>query len=279
MPDNMPVPPANADQDPTGDQTKVQKEVPSAIAPETGTEPPLSSHELTCKTKRDVWDHAKFAAELIGLGFLIAYTIYTAGIYCANRKSAEATQNTFLEIQKQTLLQKQQLIGTQAAIVDLWQNTPPELSIDNLQEVRFVRLDLENSGHVTATSVQVRLEIARLTLPNENKIGNAVNAEFMVPSLAQEKRIHRDFRFFVNPADTKLIFDTKQTIRLSGTITYNNGFDQIIPVPICFSYLAYTVRNKAGAERGSGSGFQRCEELGAALQSVQKEKIAALQRD
>jgi hypothetical protein len=65
----------------------------SNAVPEMKVPPSHASYKITCEKKRDKWDIAKLVAELIGLGFLIAYTLYTAGIYCANRKAAEAAKS------------------------------------------------------------------------------------------------------------------------------------------------------------------------------------------
>src|SRR5208282_3621016 len=68
--------------------------------------PPHSHYEVTCNKKRDGWDWAKMGAEFVGIIFLIAYTLYTCGIYHANRKAAEAARdaaNTATQQRKDTV--------------------------------------------------------------------------------------------------------------------------------------------------------------------------------
>jgi len=65
------------------------------LAPATGVSKPdippaPHSYQITCNAKKDWRDKIKFWAELIGLAFLIAYTVFTALMYCANKKAANA---------------------------------------------------------------------------------------------------------------------------------------------------------------------------------------------
>ena len=84
MTDNQPIPPI---------PSHPANDAPPTGAPEVKAPPSHSCYKITCDKKRDGWDYAKLVAEFIGLGFLIAYTLYTAGIYCANRKAAEAAKS------------------------------------------------------------------------------------------------------------------------------------------------------------------------------------------
>ncbi len=92
-PNNEPVPAApQTNQNPANNTANPNDTISSAAIPEVKVPPSKTCHTVTCKTKRDGWDIAKLVAEFVGLGFLIAYTIYTAGIYCANKKAAEAAK-------------------------------------------------------------------------------------------------------------------------------------------------------------------------------------------
>jgi hypothetical protein len=118
MADDQPIPPApQTDKDADNKAGRPESAVPPPSAPEAKAPPSHPCYEITREKKRDGWDYAKFFAELIGLGFLITYTLYTAGIYCANRTAAKATQDTFHEIQKQTTLQRQQLVASQVPLL------------------------------------------------------------------------------------------------------------------------------------------------------------------
>jgi len=64
-----------------------------AVRSEVQIPPSQPCYKITCEKKRDGWDQAKLVAEFVGIVFLIVYTIYTAGIYCANKKAAEAAKS------------------------------------------------------------------------------------------------------------------------------------------------------------------------------------------
>jgi hypothetical protein len=85
---NKPAPqtdPNAADKNPS-----VDSGIPPIASPK--MEPPASHpcYKISCDKKSDGWDYAKLVAEFVGLGFLIVYTLFTAGMYCANRKAADA---------------------------------------------------------------------------------------------------------------------------------------------------------------------------------------------
>jgi len=106
MTDNQPIPAAPQSENDSDNDTAHPN---NNAVPEVKVPPSHARYSIACQTKRDKWDIAKLVAEFIGLGFLIAYTLYTAGIYRANRKAAEAAHDTLGEIQKQTTVLRQQL--------------------------------------------------------------------------------------------------------------------------------------------------------------------------
>src|ERR1035437_590568 len=63
--------------------------------------PAPRSYQITCKTEKDWRDKTKFWAELFGLVVLIAYTVFTALMYCANNSAATAAKETADSFQKQ----------------------------------------------------------------------------------------------------------------------------------------------------------------------------------
>src|SRR5258707_13296053 len=89
------------------------------LATDPKSELPIS-HCKYCKPgkkNRDWFDYGTGALEIIGLVVLCVYAAYTIKIYCANQKAANAAQTTLGEIQKQTTLMRQQLVGTMSAVV------------------------------------------------------------------------------------------------------------------------------------------------------------------
>jgi hypothetical protein len=93
-PTNPPTPPAPQSHENASDKaTHPQRERPPINTPEMHPKPPHPHYEITCKKKRDWWDRAKMGAEFAGIVFLVIYTLYTAGIYHANRKAAKAAKS------------------------------------------------------------------------------------------------------------------------------------------------------------------------------------------
>jgi hypothetical protein len=93
----------------------------------------------------------KFWTQIIIAVATVCYLCATILIWCANKKAAKATQDTFVEIQKQTKLMRQQLIATDGAVLQVEvheADTPVEGLIGGLR----------NSGVSPATNVYLRIE-------------------------------------------------------------------------------------------------------------------------
>jgi hypothetical protein len=71
----------------------------------------------TEEPKKHWIDYSKFGLEICGFIVLCVYAYFTIRIYCANQQAANAAHDTLVEIQKQTLLARQQTVGTLAAIL------------------------------------------------------------------------------------------------------------------------------------------------------------------
>ena len=92
-PADSPTPPSpNSHKNTDDKQSHPPRETPSRS--EMHIEPSHAHCEITCNEKRDGWDRAKMGAEFVGIIFLIIYTLYTAGIYCANRRAANAAKTS-----------------------------------------------------------------------------------------------------------------------------------------------------------------------------------------
>jgi hypothetical protein len=65
---------------------------PADRIPKSDIPPSPSGYQITCKTEKDWRDKVKFWAELVGLAFLIAYTIFAGLQWCEMRKAANAAK-------------------------------------------------------------------------------------------------------------------------------------------------------------------------------------------
>ena len=236
----------------------------SAPTPNVEIPPSRPHYHHSCKKQRDGWDYAKLVAEFVGLLFLILYTLYTAGIYCANRNAAEAAQNTFGEIQKQTTLTRQQIVGTQAAVINIADY--PGITLPDIVDIA-----IRNDGHVIAHDIHVAIRAKREILPSEKPIGDAWGCNFPTVSvLAPTSPYSHQCRMTgFSDKDWRSIGDLKETIILEGTITYENGFGDIIDQAICKLYVS-KVRTKYG-EEGEAK-FLPCDQVEEVWSYLRKRK-------
>jgi hypothetical protein len=104
----------------------------------------------------------KFLLEIVGFIVLCVYAFFTLGIYCANQKAADAAHDTLGEIQKQTTLMRQQLVGSQGATVRVeqpsWEPSPSSK----------ITIALSNNGVVNAIHVNLSGELFSARLPSGN---------------------------------------------------------------------------------------------------------------
>jgi len=265
MTDDQPIPPAEQSK---ADADNDTADPNSNAVPEVKIPSSNPGYSITCQSKRDKWDIAKFVAEFVGLAFLILYTLYTAGIYCANQRAAQAAHDTLGEIQKQTTLMRQQMVGMEAAVVEI-PEADPQLNGDSLGRAANVTVNFGNSGHIIARNVHVSLEISRWTLPQERALGKPIYQDWTIAAISPNKTPIAHVIRLNLPADQMVLLnEMQQTIKISGSFVYDNGFSDIVTQPICSKYLFYVARNKSGRETGRGGGFQSCEQFPAALDSA-----------
>ncbi len=256
MTNNQPIPPSpQSESNANNDATHPN----SDAVPEVKIPPSHAGYRVTCEKRRDKWDVAKIVAEFIGLGFLIAYTLYTAGIYCANRKAAEATQNTFREIQKQTTLMKQQLVGTMSAIV-IFQE--PRITNDPMTNKEILVMQLLNRGHVVSPEAHITVEISTASFPQLVTLHPSQSYTITVPQFGEsgwsKNYPLQDF----TPQDTHFPSQRK-AVTVSGKFGFDNGFGDKIPEQeFCFSYIgSYNTKNEDGGSTSGGGGFVPCDEF------------------
>jgi hypothetical protein len=96
----------NSERKPEIESKGSKPSIPSRTSPPE-LPPSHTQHKITCQTEKDWWDKHKRWAELFGVLLLAAYTVYTIGMYYANRDAANAAKSaaqtahdTLQEIQK-----------------------------------------------------------------------------------------------------------------------------------------------------------------------------------
>lgn len=154
-PANPPAPPTIKAHEDAPDKTDHPQstQLPTS-RPKVQIPPSHSGYKVTCEKKRDGWDRAKMGAEFIGFIFLVIYTLYTAGIYHANRKAAKAAKSA-ADIASQTM---KIAYRPRVIIASLGPNAttrPGKPGFDFLEDGRIRMVsNISNIGPLTARNVR-----------------------------------------------------------------------------------------------------------------------------
>lgn len=233
---------------------------PKVTAAGTEFKPPIpaSQNHKTCKERKHWLDYATFGAEILGLLGLGIYAYLTYGIWCANKT---ATQ----QMTAQTTLLGKQLEATQGAVIKL--ERTPDLNGPG------ILIRIKNEGQTIAHGVVLEFQLSKRQLPTETPIGSPIPWNVPIgevppvpPNLQNTGNDHLDFSYerVLDDADIQKLTNTEETLGLEGQISYNNGFREIHE-PVCYSYLAYTLKSKSGKFLGSSSGFQPCPDFDSSV--------------
>jgi hypothetical protein len=147
-------------------------------------------------------------------------------------------------------------------------------------DANAIEIDLMNVGHVFASDIHVDLQVTKRSLPDEKVIGESLSIKYVIPEigLTQDMWQQREYPLHISDQDMRLIKDTRLTARVEGTLTYMNGF-QISTQPVCYTYLTYEERDRAGEIIASSTNPQvPCDEFDISLQSVLREKKRLLEK-
>lgn len=214
------------------------------------------------KEEKHWLDYVTFALELIGLIVLCIYAGYTIKIYCANQQAADAAHDTLIEIQKQTKLARQQLVGTQAAIV---RDDQPNWDIS---KGRFAAL-LLNDGAVTATHVELKAEVFKQSIPDGKIIGTPFIIEAHDEVIASKG--HLDPSVTIPSWHTYTVeakdWPGHEAFVYKGRFSYDDGFGDVHSHDFCYFWLpAWKIESK-GLGWGGGGNFQGGCDVSAAIRT------------
>jgi hypothetical protein len=162
------------------------------------------------------------------------------------RKSADAATTAARAAESQVALMGKQLEAIQAAVIiedGAWMNQTGQANIWNLG------IKLRNLGHGPAHNTKAALYVERQTVPDGVLIGvrypwNIDFGEFPAPTELSPSFRNPEYLIKIPDADLALIHDTKETIKVSGKIVFENGFSQR-DEPVCFKYFSVTIGNSA----------------------------------
>ena len=188
------------------------------------------------------------------------------------RKQTSAIQDTAKAAADQAKLLRQQLVGTQAAVIRI----EPRIWPDTGSQGQLSLL-LTNDGRVAARNVTVEVFLSRVRMPDRNLIPNSTTKFLKTFPVIDSGEPHaRTFEvpiFGAFPHDESLFRDTKIAIAIDIRPQYDDGFGDIIKQSVCY-YGVDTEVKTTNATRG-GAGVMPCDINGfdnALLENVLKEK-------
>jgi hypothetical protein len=166
----------------------------------------------------------------------------------------------------QTSLNRQLLVGTQGAVIEV-KIDPPDSALKNLT------ISLRNNGHVVASDVHVSLEVTRAELPSQKVMDQPERHEIKVPKLAPYVDRWDDHRYLLATPESFLkLFQSANTraLLIKGTISYDNGFpehvgDRETDPPFCRAYFIF--HGKTGT---IANPFLACEDVSEVLREFEE---------
>ena len=235
-----------------------------------GTNKDITPNEQPFDRKKHWLDYVTLGLELFGLIVLCVYADYTIKIYHANQKAADAAQRTLGEVQKQTTLTRQQLVGTMSAAVTFQE---PRITNDPITNKEIVVILILNQGHVIAPQAQATFKIDIVTFPNLNRLLESQTYTIVVPQLGpsgwSQRYPLRDFA----PQERQFATQRK-TITVKGTLGFDNGFGDKFEQPFCYSYVgSYNIKNEGGGSTSGGDGFMPCERFEELVPYILKHQL------
>lgn len=187
------------------------------------------------------------------------------------KKSADAAKTAAEAAQQQAGLTKDQLVGTQAAALNL------ELWLD--ESTRQAGAVLQNIGNnARARDIQLTWSVARVSLSTGQQIGKALTFTPRIDPIrgsgpttsGWEKRTDLPWPLPSIPAQSENEGPTnwpgETGIKLFGTLSYDNGFgDRYNPEPFCKIWLPHWKVKIAERQYSEGGGLIRCDVLHATI--------------
>ncbi|MGA3238236.1 MAG: hypothetical protein ABSG03_18240 [Bryobacteraceae bacterium] len=168
-------------------------------------------------------------------------------------------------------LTRQQLLLTLPAII----------TIDFGVAEEGLGVTVENHGHAIARNISVKITVTPETLPKRTVLGSA---DYSVvwptlppgpPFLNVTGRTFPIPRFNVYTREDAT--DTKWSVTVKGTTSWDDGFGNVESKSICLSYLGYHVLNAVGGRMGSDK-FIPCDDFPVALRNALDAKLEEARR-
>jgi hypothetical protein len=240
--------------------------------------PAITDQERANQKKKNRRKSIKFWAEIVGLIVLTFYTAFTYKIMRANLNAAKSAHDTLGEIQKQTTLIRQQLVGSQAAIVRADRTFVVD---DGLPSTARLEIAIQNEGHIMARNVQFTFDASKGNLTQAGSRHPVFHKEITLPVLKPQPAevISRKYSVPLSEAEWQQMKNDLFTVRIEGFLRYENGFGDVIEGPFCQT-IVYDMVSGIGITYGGGTTFYPCNDIQSALDSVSsiKARVARIIR-
>ncbi len=216
--------------------------------------------------KKQRLQYTRVALEVLTLAAVIWYA-------CEARKQRVAMDKTFGQVQQQTTLMRQQIVGTQAAFLQ-FEIRDPDPSTGGLPG------GVHNVGMVTATDVHVRLQVTRQEFETDGSLktvgtplifddtpnrikGSGTWPEFFYPHIWNVPWIHTENPSIIRETWPK-DWPGHDLTEARGLLTYVNGFGEPISKDVCLELLPrFNIKIQNGTM--SIGGMYPCENFRAGI--------------
>ena len=193
-----------------------------------------------------------FVATVLAFVAAAVYAWYAKGQLDQMRTATQNSTATLTQLQNQTTLMRQQLVGTLSAIVDF-----DEAVIK--KDYSSFTLSISNRGHITTAVVEVRCEIQHTTIDGSKQVSKSRSCSFVIPQLEPAPYVFT--RTFKLDSEASQYLETQSdTFTIKGDIRYDNGVGDKFTKPFCVSYVgSYRTFDARGGLVAGGPQFFDCE--------------------
>jgi len=207
------------------------------------------------------------------------YTYYSRGQWHEMIRTAKANQESADATTDQTKLLRQQLVGSQAAVIEAKFQLPQA-------DMREFEVKIRNTGHVIASDIHIAFEVFQANLPDEGIVRHLYQREIIIPKLSPSNDWD-NHSYPINPPANliELVKTMNGAVLIKGTMSYDNGFpehlgDRQTDPPFCFAYFNFYWDN--GKSTGTPDSLLRCSDVPRAIadwSESQRRNDAARQKE
>ena len=201
---------------------------------------------------------------------VIWYAIITSSLL-------KTTDATFHEVQQQTTLMRQQLVGSQEAVLDtgiVYNDGSHELTVQ-----------LINNGHVNATAIQVKIDASQQRIKDGTIVGKAYHFEPQIPPIGGGGRsyVWTDKSFPWNLTERERQqggswpkdWPGNRTFVFRAEVRYQNGFADERHSVTCRQWLPGFTITYAANRSSSGGGLYDCADIQSRIKAIQEDATDA----